>query len=101
MITVIYDPFHNPAVPDGTTMMLAETIIAMEGGTDPEVNNRITVGTGLVIDALRVLVKKGEFPADQLKFEHNGITIDVDVNGRCLPWPAGFNDRVETYLCQL
>ena len=94
MITVTYDPYHNPAVPDGHAMMMAETIINIENGQDPAFNNKVTVGTGLVIDALRLLVKQGKMPADQLRFKYNDTIITVDGDGRCDKWPSGFNDTL-------
>ena len=101
MITVTYDPHHSPAVPDGSAMMVAEGMTELEHARDPAYNLQLTTCTGLVIDSLRVLVATGKFPPDQLKFEHRGVTIDVDKNGRCLPWPAGFNDTMEKLLAQL
>lgn len=101
MITVTYDPHYNLAVPDGSVIMVAEGMTEMEHARDPAYNIHITICTGLIIDALRVLVKTGRFPADQLKFKYRGLTINVDDKGRCLPWPAGFNDTMESLLMQL
>jgi len=96
MITVVYDPFHDIGIPDGTAMLVAQAIV----GTLPA-GDKVTIGTGLVIDAIRVLVKTGEIPHDQVQFEYNGITIDIDENGHCDPWPEGFNDTMEKLLVQL
>ena len=101
MITLTYDPYHNPAVPDGMAEYMAEGLIAMDHAQCPDHNLCVTMGNGLVIDALRVLVKKGQFPSDQLKIEYQGTIINVDDNGRMDSWPNGFHDYTEKLLCQL
>ncbi len=96
MITVVYDPSHSVGIPDGTVISVAEAICT---GT-PE-GESVTVGTGLVIDAIRVLVKTGKIRHDQIQFEYEGNILPIDKDGRMVIWPEGFNDMVTTLLCQL
>lgn len=96
MITVAYDQYHNVGIPDGTVMAVAQTICNVFPRDD-----RVTVGTGLVIDAIRVLVKKGLIDHDQIQFEYMGQILPIDKDGRVADWPEGFNDTVTTLLMQL
>ena len=95
MITITYDPLHSVGIPDGMAMSCAETIVAMDG-SDP-----IIIGTGLVVDAIRVLIRTGKADHTTIQFKYKGTIISVDEYGHCDPWPEGFNDTVENLLMQL
>jgi hypothetical protein len=81
-------------------MMVAEHMV-QQGNENPEHNLEFTTGTGLVIDALRVLVVTGKFPPDQILFMYKDQMMMVDENGRLDAWPDGFHDYTEKYLMQL
>lgn len=95
MITVTYDPLHPTGIPDGMAMGCAEVIVTMDSA-EP-----IIVSTGLVIDAIRVLVKTGKADHTSIQFKYKDTIIKIDEHGHCDPWPDGFNDTIEKLLMQL
>jgi hypothetical protein len=103
VITVTYDPNFRlaAAIPDNEVMAFAVHMTNSRRARDPMYDLRYSVNTGLVIDAIRVLVKTGKFPHELMQFEYRGITISIDKDGRCDPWPEGFNDTRAKLLSQL
>tara|TARA_R110000851_G_scaffold327679_1_gene497467 strand:- start:316 stop:612 length:297 start_codon:yes stop_codon:yes gene_type:complete len=98
MITVIYDPLHPIGIPDGMAMHCAEVIVAMDG-SDPD---PIIIGTGLVVDAIRVLVKTGKADHTTIQFKYKDTILPINENGHIEPpWPEGFNDTMINLLEQL
>ena len=95
MITVVYNPLHSIGVPDGLAMSTAETIVDMKPG------ERVIIGTGLIVDAIRVMVKQGRADHTKIQFEFNGQTLPMDSFGHVNPWPEGFNDTTLDLLMQL
>lgn len=100
MITIEYNPNHT-AITDGQVIDYAQQLIELEGTTDPRVNMVVSVGTGLVIDAVRVLIKTRKIASEHVQFKYKDTIINVDEYGRCYPWPEGFNDTMEQLLMQL
>jgi hypothetical protein len=93
MITVTYDPLHSVSVPDGLSMAVAESIV--KDGND------VTIGTGLVIDAIRVLVKTGKISHSIIHFKYKDTYIAIDKYAKLSSHPIGFNDTMDGYMDQL
>ena len=61
----------------------------------------VTVSTGLIIDAIRVMLSTGEISVDEVEFHFDGHVLKHGADGRISDWPHGFNDTMEGLLMQL
>lgn len=78
---------------DGAAMETARHMV--------ENSNHVTVSTGLIIDAVRVLLATGEIDVDDVEFQYEGKVLKHYQNGRFADWPNGFNDTMEGLLMQI
>lgn len=83
MITVKYS-INGKSNADGLSIQLAKEII--REGKD------YTTSTESLIDALRLMVAKGEIPKKNIQFVLKGKLVSVDDNGRYLNHPGEYSD---------
>jgi hypothetical protein len=91
---IIYQKTGGLVCSDGTVMEMARQIIKMERST-------INVSTGLIIDAVRVMLATGEIDVDDVEFQFDGMVLKHGQDGRFVDWPTGFNDTIEGLLMQI
>lgn len=98
LITVIYDPENNNIFPDGKVYSEVEKLILKHnnGGT-------FTTGSFIVIDAIRVYMKRNNIPTNKVIFKNkeNGQIIKIIKNYKLEAWPKGFYDTYDEFLCEL
>lgn len=61
----------------------------------------VNTSTSNLIEAARVLVKRGVIPADQIQFQFNGNIIRHSAQGHLEEWPDGFCDWHQKFLEEL
>ena len=76
---------------------MVESLIAQSQDSDIEV----TVGSGLVIEHLRLAVAKGRIDAEAVTLMFQGERIDINKKGRLHKWPLGFCDEQVRVLREL
>jgi len=87
MITVVYDPSGGLVFPDARVQEWVDnTIVCHQAGADL----RVTVGSELIMTAIRVAVRLGHISSDQIQFEFNGAIWHVNSEGAVDALPAGF-----------
>lgn len=98
MLNVIFDPIGGVCVPDSMLLDYAEEVISsyMHGG-----NNTITVGSSLIIDAMRVVLLRWRLSKDSVCFHFNGEKIYIKDNGRLSHYPEGFCDAQRKLIVEL
>jgi len=79
---------------DGDVMAVARHIV----GND---RTGVVVSSGLIIDAVRVMLSTGEISIEEVEFQFDGKVLVHGADGRIENWPNGFNDTMEGLLRQL
>lgn len=92
-LTIIYDPHIGTACPDGEAMNVAKELIK-QGGTH-------LIGSNLIIEAVRVLAKRGEIPFNQVEFEFGKEKILMTPTFQLTHWPRGFCDHLDNLLMEI
>lgn len=92
-LKIIYDPDKGIGYPDGHCKNAAHSMSILRG--------EHTIGSQLLFDHIRLLVKKGVLPVDELEVWFGDIKICVDKNGRIAHWPKGFCDYFANTLNEL
>jgi len=69
---------------------------------NPKVNTVVNVSTAMVVDAIRLEVKKGNLKPEEVQFFNGEIgddieAIRVDKYGNLDEWPKGFCDAATEY----
>lgn len=90
---IIYQKTGGVLCSDGAVMETARHMV--------ENSNHVTVSTGLIIDAVRVMLATGEIDVDDVEFQFDGKVLKHGQDGRFVDWPEGFNDTIEGLLMQL
>lgn len=98
-LTVIYRQkgglvFSDGEVEEGATNLWLHR-------NDSPSSSVVCISTGLVVDALRVMVNENKIPSDEILFQYNNEVITCDADGRLSPWPNGFNDKTLDLLMRL
>lgn len=97
ILKVTYDQFFGAAVPDGRAMAWAEEVV-LKAHRYPL---RVTVGSHLMIDALRVLLARKDLLQEEVEFWFNGVKLNHTQGGRIDPWPRGFCNETEQFLMEI
>lgn len=97
MLILEYAP-HGPAVSDFRAMDYAKDLAFLAKDTE---TNTAQFSNAMVLDALRVLICRGELSHEQieLRFENRAMYIDQYAN--LSDWPRGFCDQTENYLMEI
>lgn len=90
---IIYQKTGGLHCSDGAVMETARRMVANR--------SPVTVSTGHIIDAIRVLIKTGEIDMDDVEFHFDGQVLVHNKDGRIENWPNGFNDTTLELLTQL
>lgn len=106
MLTLVYDAIDGQAFPDGQVDTYVEAIVK-EIGIGVEVP--ITFSTDNILNGIRVAIKQGRIPLDQVRLVCyrviSGEIVDRELriyeSGGITPWPDGFCDTNYTYLMKL
>lgn len=91
---IIYKKSGGMLYADGDVMEAARNIIAKDC-------TGIVVSTGLIIDAVRVMLATGEISVDEVEFQFDGKVLIHGQDGRFVDWPEGYNDTIKSLLVQL
>lgn len=92
IVKVRYDPINGVSVSDGLVDSYVNQLISV-------VDDRtFLIGSGIIIDALRVRVKRGEI---SLIAYFNDYTITFENDGGAKSWPDGFCDINHEILMEL
>ena len=135
-MVVCYKPTEYQATPDGFAEELVRKAAAacgpwirepMEGEADSDLVRledrdsdalcpcdarevRILTSSEVVVQAARVLVRKGEIHHTRIRFEHHWVSSDgqagrtcihADEDGRLAEWPNGFCEQFHQFLVEL
>lgn len=86
-------------VADHDAMSIAEGMI--ERANHPDITFETRISQAMILDALRVLIKRKviDHKLIKIKFENNIIYVDETAN--LSDWPRGFCDHTENYLMEL
>ena len=80
-------------VPDNKVMETAQKII--------DEKKDVVVSQFLIIDAIRVLIKRKMINHRDVVFAYNDEIIPIEENGRLNDWPDGFGDIHDNLLIEL
>ena len=97
---IVYKKTGGLTCADGDVMEVARGILSITRHTRIT-RHKVNVSTGLVIDAIRVMLATGEITVDEVEFQFEGKVLEHDQNGRITNWPEGFNDTVTKLLIQI
>lgn len=89
-LKIIYNAALGISCPDAACEEKAISMCAQRGS--------FIIGSQLIIDNIRVLVKQGKMPVDELEIWFGDIKICMDQDGRVAYWPEGFCDYFEKVL---
>lgn len=98
MLIITYDPIDGEVVSDGLIKNWADKIVE---DYKEVINMSITVGSGVMIDATRVLIMKKKLNYKEVNYRFKGLNLKVDKNGRLPVWPVGFCDVYDNILEEL
>lgn len=93
MINVTYQKLGGITCADGEVEGVAAAIIAT--GRD------VTVSSFLLINQIRILVKRGKWNCDNIIFLYENYKIRINEDGRLSHWPEGFCDIYDHILNEL
>lgn len=98
MLTLIYHP-DGVCVSDAKTMEYALGLSIK--ANQPNEQHSVVVAQAMIIDAVRVLIKRGMINHTLIQFKFNDHLITSDVGGHLSDFPRGFCDHTENYLLEL
>lgn len=98
MLTLEYHP-DGLCVADAKTMEIAESFV--QRANDTKASHHARFSQAMILDAVRVLVKRGVIDHTKLIFQFGCTPIRVDKEGCLNDWPRGFCDYTEDYLVEL
>jgi len=90
MLTIVYDPDHGTAVPDGKIAEWVNDFVVPTGAVCPA--GSVMIASELAIRAVRNAILEGRVSRDNVQFEFRGVTITMDSDGLFIPYPVGFCD---------
>ena len=93
MMRVKYDGRYGAVVPDNAALEFATT--AVRAGVN------VTIGSDILIDAIRLAMVNENVPHDAVVFEFNGELIHIDALYNLESWPTGFGDADQVILREL
>lgn len=92
IVKVRFDPINGSVIADGLVDSFVDHLINIAD------ERTILIGSGIIIDALRVRVRRGEITLIVYFNEH---TIEFNDRGSAISWPNGFCDIHHEILMQL
>lgn len=96
-ITVIYDPDEGDCVPDALALNYAQKV-----AENSKIEKQTTrVGSEIIIQAFRVLVKRGDICLHQIDFFYGDVLISCGVNNTLSSWPTGFCDYSDNLISEI
>lgn len=107
MLTIIYDPINGTAVADGLAMDTAKLIWQgykerHEAMTYLEAITYLPdTSSEVLINAFRVLVKRGHIPYEELIFKYKDQILLINKYGKLDHWPKCFCDYTEEMMSEL
>lgn len=102
MLIIEYDSVIGEIVPDGHVRDWAESIAESYAMCkEPKDLLHTTVSSVLMVDAIRLLIMKGEINHKEVVFRFEGHDLEVDKNGMLRVWPKGFCDIYDNILEEL
>lgn len=98
MLKIRWDALNGISLPEGTVERWARLAVEdfLKNG-----DMEISVGSTVLINAFRILIKKGQLRPDQVQFIVEDEVLPVDENGRFHRWPMGFADIINRQLLEL
>ncbi len=89
-LTLVYDAMSGFNLCDGRSEGWVDTYldIFLKGGK----NQRIVIGSALLIDFFRLRLAEGVISTDQIEFVFKGKTLEHNKHGRIKHWPRGYCD---------
>ena len=100
-LTLVYDAMSGYNLCDGRAEGWVDTYLDefLKGGK----NQRIVIGSALLIDFFRLRLCEGVIAVNQIEFVFDGKTLDHNEYGRIKHWPKGYCDipiyPMERLLC--
>lgn len=88
-LVLTYDPKNGASYPDGECAAKALAMCNLRGS--------YVFSSQLLFDHIRLLVKRGVMPVEELEVWFGQLKICVDKNGRVAHWPKGFCDYFLLY----
>lgn len=98
MLILEYHP-DGDCVADVKTMEYAMGLV--EKTNDPINTYRVTFSQSMILDAYRVLIKRGLVNHTLVSIRYNNWIIYAAIDGQLSDWPRGFCDHTEGYLLEL
>lgn len=98
MLTLEYHP-DGICVPDVKTMEIAESFV--QRANEADVMHEIKFSQAMILDAFRVLIKRGVVDHSLVTFKFQGQLMRSDSDARFNHWPRGFCDLTEDYLLEI
>ena len=98
MIFAHWDPEHGIALPDNAVDAWAQSLLTLHQESGEVV---VEIGSETLVDALRLLVCRGQVKPEDLAFICNGEILTVNEGGRLPVWPKGFCDKTISQVVEL
>jgi hypothetical protein len=98
MLTLEYHP-DGICVPDVKTMETAESFV--QRANEQGVMHEIKFSQAMILDAFRVLIKRGVVDHTLVTFKFQGKVFHSNADGQLSDWPRGFCDLTEDYLLEI
>lgn len=86
-------------VADHETMAIAEGMV--QRANDPERTFETRISQAMILDAFRVLIKRGAVDHKNVKIKFENKIMSVCERANLSDWPRGFCDYTENYLMEL
>lgn len=99
MLIITYDSENGRVVQDAKVESYCTSLIECTEQTDVE--NEVIVGSSIIIDQFRVLVKEGKIKYKNIIFRFNDVDIRINVHGDLENYPRGFCDYNDLLLNKL
>lgn len=100
MFTIIYDPKHRYALPDGLIERRVSRLIKQAEMAAPR-PFEVTVSNELMVLAFRLAIKHGRLDHEQVRFRFGNTVIAPDKTGRLPGRPDSLCYHFEKYLLEL
>lgn len=98
MIIFEYHP-DGELVPDVKALEYAQSFV--ERANEPNQMHEVKFAQAIVLDAIRVLIKRGVIDKSLVSFKYQNQMMYPDSGGRLDAWPRGFCDHTEDFLMEM
>jgi len=96
-IEITYDPLNGHVISDGRIPEYINNLVEKYKQKDSS-DIVLCIGSELMIHAIRVAIKKGQFYFEDIVFKFNGEVVTMNKDARPQRWPDGFCDNFEHFL---